>query len=522
MVKVFDFLTITSFGKKYWGGVKCLSSNGSKVLLAGYYGTSNPIQISSNKGSKWDNTNSLSASWNYVTASPDGSIICVGGQFNRTSTTLQVSFDTGSTWSTKTITTTPAFSVGISELAGGRWQTSGSVVFVAISQYPAGLGVSKDSGTNWSFVPSATIDSTLPSYAFPESVFITPDGDKCFTSIGTNLYISSDQCSTWSKISSLSPSSGPHRYTKFASSANGNIIYLIGNKQDGTSAVFKSTDHGSTWNTTPILVSAAPDAYNAISTDSTGSVVVVCQAGNSRILFSNDGGSNWIFVPGSNIAITSIAYYSDISLSYDGTFFITSAGDINPGHQDYLFTSTISDIIPPCFLPFTRILTPLGYRRVETLSDYDEVETGDGRSVAVKVFKTHIAKTNQDTAPYVIPRGAIADGVPDEDLHVSGLHAIQDANGMWQFPMGLAMHKDSRVRQHLPGKPATYYHLECPNYFTDNLVANNCVAESFRNRQGREGITFEYCEAQQGFVRNREDEIKDASDIPSDVLAVYS
>ena len=174
---------------------------------------------------------------------------------------------------------------------------------------------------------------------------------------------------------------------------------------------------------------------------------------------------------------------------------------------------------PPCFLPMTRILTPLGYRLVETLSDYDQVETGDGRSVAVKVFKTYVARTNQDTAPYCIPRGAIADGVPDEDLHVSGLHAIQDARGMWQFPMGLAMAHGSKVQQHLPGRPATYYHLECPNYFTDNLIANGCVAESFRNKQGREGITFEYCEEQQGFVRNREDEIKE--DVPSDVLAVY-
>ena len=174
---------------------------------------------------------------------------------------------------------------------------------------------------------------------------------------------------------------------------------------------------------------------------------------------------------------------------------------------------------PPCFLPFTRILTPLGYRAVETLEDYDQIETGDGRSVPVKIFKTYIAKTNQDTAPYCIPRGSIAPNIPDEDLHVSGLHAIQDAKGMWQFPMGLAMHKDSRVQQHLPGRPATYYHLECPNYFTDNLVANNTIAESFRNKQGREGITFEYCEAQQGFIRNKEDEIKD--DISSDVLAVY-
>ena len=191
---------------------------------------------------------------------------------------------------------------------------------------------------------------------------------------------------------------------------------------------------------------------------------------------------------------------------------------VNAGLTNAIFTIQEA---PPCFLPLTRILTPLGYRRVETLEDYDQIETGDGRSVPVKIYKTHIARTNQDTAPYCIPAGSIAPNVPDEDLHVSGLHAIQDANGMWQFPLGLAMHKDSRVQQHLPGRPATYYHLECPNYFTDNLVANNCVAESFRNKQGKEGITFEYCEAQQGFVRNREDEIKDASEIRSDVLAVY-
>jgi len=161
----------------------------------------------------------------------------------------------------------------------------------------------------------------------------------------------------------------------------------------------------------------------------------------------------------------------------------------------------------------------LGYRRVETLSDYDEVETGDGRSVPVKVFRTYITKTNQDTAPYCIPAGSIADGVPDEDLHVSGVHAIQDARGVWQIPAGLATHKGSSVRQHLPGRPATYYHLECPNYFTDNLIANGCVAESFRNKQGTCENSYTYDIELGGFVRNREDEIKD--DVPSDVLAVY-
>lgn len=174
-----------------------------------------------------------------------------------------------------------------------------------------------------------------------------------------------------------------------------------------------------------------------------------------------------------------------------------------------------------CFLSGTRILTPIGQRRIETLEDYDDVLTSDGRSVYVKIHKTHISKSDSDTAPFLIPRNAFSHNVPDEDLHISGLHAVQDSNAMWQFPMGLAIQNTCNVTQHLPGRSVTYYHLECPNYYTDNIVANNLVTESFRNRQGKMGITYEYCEDRKGFVRNQEDEIKDPSEIPPNVLAVY-
>ena len=174
-----------------------------------------------------------------------------------------------------------------------------------------------------------------------------------------------------------------------------------------------------------------------------------------------------------------------------------------------------------CFLSGTRILTPLGQRRIETLEDYDDVLTSDGRSVYVKIHKTHISKSDSDTAPFLIPRNAFSHNVPDEDLHISGLHAFQDPNGVWNFPMGLAIQNRCNVTQHLPGRSVTYYHIECPNYYTDNIVANNLVTESFRNRQGKMGITYEYCEDRKGFVRNQEDEIKDPSEIPPNVLAVY-
>jgi hypothetical protein len=168
--------------------------------------------------------------------------------------------------------------------------------------------------------------------------------------------------------------------------------------------------------------------------------------------------------------------------------------------------SLISLLNIPCFLAGARILTPTGYRRVETLADNDEVTTSDGRSVPVKIFKTYVAKTDEDTAPFVITKGAISRNVPDEDLHVSGAHVIQDARGVWQIPAGLATHSNSGVYQHLPGRPATYYHVECPNFFTDDLVANNCVVESFRNKQGTSENSYTYDINIGGFVRIMDEE----------------
>ena len=268
-----------------------------------------------------------------------------------------------------------------------------------------------------------------------------------------------------------------------------------------------------------LVSSALPISYNSIAENvgngSAGALpVVITVTGPSpatttyTYTYTVNPGTGTTTIPFTSFTppITSTGNYA-VSVAYtQGAYTVTPS--ITPN-----FTVT-QQPVAPCFLPATRILTPAGYRTVETLCDYDDVETSDGRSVAVKIYKTHIAKTTQDTAPYCIPRGAIAPNVPDEDLHVSGLHAIQDARGMWQFPVTFGV-------PHLHGRPATYYHLECPNYFTDNLVANNTVAESFRNRQGKEGITFEYCQDRKGFVRNKEDEIKDASEIPSDVLAVY-
>ena len=156
----------------------------------------------------------------------------------------------------------------------------------------------------------------------------------------------------------------------------------------------------------------------------------------------------------------------------------------------------LSATIPPCFVAGTRILTPTGYSCVETLKDHDEVVTSDGRTVSIKVYKTTIETTDEDTAPYVIPKDAFGLNNPNEDLHVSGKHIIQDGRGVWQAPKYL-----SCARQYGVGSPMTYYHIECPDYFHDDLVANGAVVESFRNKQGTSQVSYEYSEKLWGYVR---------------------
>ena len=156
----------------------------------------------------------------------------------------------------------------------------------------------------------------------------------------------------------------------------------------------------------------------------------------------------------------------------------------------------LSATIPPCFVAGTRIMTPTGYKCVETLKDHDEVVTSDGRTVSIQVYNTTIETTDEDTAPFVIPKDAFGLNNPDEDLHVSGKHIIRDGRGVWQAPMYL-----SCARQYGVGSPMTYYHIECPDYFHDDLIANGAVVESFRNKQGTSEVSYEYSKDLRGYVR---------------------
>jgi hypothetical protein len=139
----------------------------------------------------------------------------------------------------------------------------------------------------------------------------------------------------------------------------------------------------------------------------------------------------------------------------------------------------------PCFPKGTRILTPTGYRAVETLRCGDLVLTADGRSVEATVYYRSLQKTTKDTAPYIIPAHSFGRNAPPADLRLSPLHAFQSKKNVWQIPKFCS---ESMVKQYGIDQPMTYYHLECPNFFRDNLVVDGCVVESFAGKQVPAGI----------------------------------
>jgi hypothetical protein len=159
----------------------------------------------------------------------------------------------------------------------------------------------------------------------------------------------------------------------------------------------------------------------------------------------------------------------------------------------------VSDTVP-CFPLGTRILTPKGYKAVESLEQGSLVTTAANKQVPVKIYNRTIEVATSNTAPYLIPKHSFGFS-PVADLRLSPLHAFQIRKGVWQIPKYAAL-QNKEVKQYDMGKSVTYYHVECPNFFTDNLVVDGNAVESFGGNQIKGLKTlYKYNEGLKGFTR---------------------
>ena len=158
---------------------------------------------------------------------------------------------------------------------------------------------------------------------------------------------------------------------------------------------------------------------------------------------------------------------------------------------------TINDAGITCFAAGTRLLTPTGYVVVEELKTGDHVLTADGRSVPIKHHLFHIFDATVETAPYRIATDAFGPNLPANDIYLSGAHTVKDASGIWQRVARLAK-TNPLVTQDGIGTKITYYHIECPNYYTDDLVSEGVIVESYNTTRDQ---LYRYDSDIGGFVR---------------------
>jgi hypothetical protein len=210
-----------------------------------------------------------------------------------------------------------------------------------------------------------------------------------------------------------------------------------------------------------------------------------------------DYGNNGMFVVAGrdSVANSNRLYYStDNANTWNSTIVTLGLGG---GFTYVKSRRELPPPSPPCFVQGTRVLTPTGYKQVEDLDSGDRVLTADNRSVSIDLYTYTIAKATTETAPYRIPVGALGANVPAKDLCVSPRHAVKDSKGRWQIPKYLG----EKAKQYGVGEPVTYYHIECPNYYTDNLIVEGTVVESFKNRQGTKGVIYMWDENMGGWER---------------------
>jgi hypothetical protein len=124
--------------------------------------------------------------------------------------------------------------------------------------------------------------------------------------------------------------------------------------------------------------------------------------------------------------------------------------------------------LPICFLGNAPVLTPTGYRRIDSLRAGDKVMTADGRAVAIQAVERRITVPGVNSNPYIVPKGTFG---ATETLAISPRHRIATADGMVEArALGLTQ---------MPMRAAwCYYNLRLPSWRSDNLVVAGVETES--------------------------------------------
>ena len=143
-----------------------------------------------------------------------------------------------------------------------------------------------------------------------------------------------------------------------------------------------------------------------------------------------------------------------------------------------LFIIQVAPAAVVCFLKGTQVLTSKrGYVAVEKLGRSDTLLNNLGKEMNVLDVSMFSCEKNQNTHPYLIPKGTRLDSEYKctEDLYLSPRHEILVGNKF----MAVQDLGDRFKQTELVGDAYEYYHITTDNYFTDVIMANGIPSEGF-------------------------------------------
>lgn len=184
---------------------------------------------------------------------------------------------------------------------------------------------------------------------------------------------------------------------------------------------------------------------------------------------------------GTNNANPTSGLIADADGDLFGTTNFTSSGGNGHGTV-YTLTDTGFQVI--CYLRGTMIATPTGEVPVEGLSIGDTVQTYGGATQQItwigtgRVLATRGARSV--ATPVIVRKGALADNVPDRDLHVTKGHSLYLDDVL--IPVEFLINHRSIVWDDR-AQEVEIYHVELATH--DVLLANGAPAESYRDDGNR-------------------------------------
>lgn len=246
--------------------------------------------------------------------------------------------------------------------------------------------------------------------------------------------------------------------------------------------ICKYAGSGTSWTIIGTFTGTTINGYLgwSVSLNGDGTIVGIGETGTNSVYVYQYSVSNmvWNLVDIITGEINDILFGNSISLNSTGDIVIVGA----PFTNNYSgLTRLYYQYILPCLTEWTTVLTPNGYVLISSLKVGDMVITCDGRRVPiVNLFKS-VHDGSSRTYPYVIPKNSIGDNYPPKKVEVSRSHLIKYGD-KWIHPKNSKCFKQNRKLDKVK-----YYHIELPDYVTDNLVINRgCVVESLGKTEHRE------------------------------------